>query len=1138
MLEHSPIRYRAFNKKLLNNLIQNKSMKNLINVERNSLYALKFDLKMKLTIYLFLVSLFQIQASTYSQNTKISLELEKVSIEKVLREIESKTEFNFLYKDKQLDYKKIVSVSYKNATISKILENLFKNTKINSEVLDKQIVLVVNKNKTTTPSKLVAVVEQQKTITGTVNDDSGLPLPGASVLVKGSNSGATTDFDGNFSLTVKGSAAILVVSYIGFETKNVTIGNKSTFKISLAPSAATLDEVVVIGYGTSSRKDLTGSVSQVSSKSFEDQPLSRIEDALQGRASGVTVAKTSGAPGAAAKIRIRGANSITGNNDPLVVVDGVIGGDLSTINPNDIASMDILKDASATAVYGSRGSNGVIMITTKKGSGKSKINIDYFSTIAKVPEFLSQLGVVDFATIENARRVRVGSSPNFTTTEIDDLKTNGGTNYQDEIFKTAISNTLQISASGSEGKLRYFISGNYTDQEGIVINTGYNRLAMRANVESKISDKLKVSLNLYGSKSSTKNDLDTFGRFQGTPIMKALTWDPTTPIYDSNGLYNLRSVKGIGSLNDNPLFVLNESDFRRFNNRFNATFNLSYKITDGLTYNMIAGSTQSNTANQNYTVETGDDYLPDVSYSGVDRGTQQLSNVITWQKEIGEHRVKVTGLYEFSTYENRVNGYNANGLALPLGYYKADDWAPASGKNINNSFNEGSIESYMIRGEYGWNDDLLVTATVRRDGSSIFQNNKWGTYPSVALAYTLDDEVEDIDAISSLKFRLGYGQVGNANLAAYSSFGLLTTNQYAFDGANPQTGTVISSFNNSDLTWETTTQFNGGIDFGILDNKVNISIDAYKKVTTDLLLEVPVSDTNGGNNGAISIFSNVGEVENKGVDVSISSNIIESQDFTWNANFNISFMKNEVTNLYGDITQYDGSFQAPGGQARSVNMISEGKSLGEFLGATFVGTWKTAEATEAAVFGKIPGDAKYLRDENDEIVFGSIGNGTPTMQWGLNNTFTYKNWDLNVFLQGVHGFEVYNIVQAAITGGAGDARSFLAASQVNQWSATNETEIPAGTTFYNSSRYVEKGDFIRLSNLNVGYTLNDFLGMDSFKIYAGGQNLFLITDYTGYDPEHTSRSADGSGNTDVAAGINTGAYPNPRTYNIGVKVSF
>ncbi|WP_171037099.1 TonB-dependent receptor [Maribacter algarum] len=976
----------------------------------------------------------------------------------------------------------------------------------------------------------------QQTVTGTITDENDSPVPGANVLVRGTTTGTQTDFDGNYSIEAS-PEDVLVISYLGYATQNISVRDQTTINVKLQTDQQQLDEVVVIGYGTVKKTDLTGSVSRVDSKAFENQPLTRVEEALQGRAAGVTVAKANGAPGANVKVRIRGVNSITGNNDPLVVVDGILGGDLSTINPNDIAAMDVLKDASATAIYGVRGSNGVIIITTKKGSGKGKINIDYFTTISQVPSLLPTLADIpdDFARLENIRRVNTGGSPVFTDAEISELAANGGTNYQDEILRTGYSENIQLSASGSEGSLRYFLSGNFRDEEGIVINTGYQQLSLRSNLEAQITDRFKVGLNLYASHGEIQNNFQTFGNGQGSLIYKANTWDPSTPVFDADGNYNNRSIKGIGSLNQNPVLTLTGSDFEDVEERLQSALNLSYDITDNLNFTMVAGTQLSNYNIQRYANE-GPNEIPDVSFSNNKNTSYQLSNILTWQKEFGKHDIKLTGVQEYQNRKAKFNSYNANDLALPNGFYFAE-LAPNAGQTVFNNFGERELSSWMLRAEYILDDNLLITATGRYDGTSVFRpGNQWGFFPSVAIAYNLNGLVENSETLSAFKLRAGWGQVGNQGIADFGTNAFLTSNSYAFDGSSAGPGTILNprfAFENLDLTWETTTQVNVGIDLGLWNGRGSLSIDGYQKNTTDLLLETPLSGTLGTG----ITRQNVGEVENFGIDVAVGYDILDGEDLNWNSNFAFSYVKNEVTNLYGGLDQIEGSVTAPGGQSRVVNIIQLGQPLGQFNGATFLGTWKSSEAAAAAAVGKAPGDAKYLRGDDGEIVFGAIGNGTPTTTWGWNNTLNYKNFDLNFFLQGVHGFDVYNIMQAGITGGAGDSRSFMAIDQVNQWTPSNETDIPSTVQLFNSSRYVEKGDFIRLSNLTLGYTFRDVVGIDTIKLYAGGQNLFLITDFSGYDPEITSRRTN-QGIEDVAPGINFGAYPNPRTYTLGIKVGF
>ncbi|RKR14381.1 TonB-linked SusC/RagA family outer membrane protein [Maribacter vaceletii] len=984
----------------------------------------------------------------------------------------------------------------------------------------------------------------QQTVTGTVTDELG-PVAGANIVIKGTTNGTQTDFDGNFTISAS-SSDVLVISYLGYATQSVPVGDKNTLNVKLEEDASQLEEVIVIGYGTAKKSDLTGAVSRVTTESFEAQPITRVEEALQGRASGVTVAKANGQPGGAIKVRVRGVNSIDGDNSPLVVIDGIQGGDLTSLNPNDIASMDILKDASATAIYGVRGSNGVIIITTKRGSGKGKIAVDFFTTVSSTPEFLPTLAdnPDQFAIIENARRVSTGGSPIFSDQEIADLASNGGTNYQDEILRTGISKNLQISASGSEGNISYFLSGNYRDEEGIVINTGFQQLAARSNLSAQVSDKLKVSLNIAASRGELKNDAQALGNGQGSFMYKALTWDPTTPVFDADGNYNLRSLKGIASLNDNPVRTLNETDITDIRERLSTALNVSYNITDNFTYTFVAGTQLVNNNRQRYAVEVGDDQLPHTSFFNNKTTSYQITNIFTWNKNFNDlHNLKLTGVQEYSNSKFIGNNYEAENLpAGSNGFYFAE---LATGlKDIGNTLEPRELSSYMLRAEYILADDLFLTATGRYDASSVFrETSRWGFFPSVALAYSLNDLIEDSESISSLKLRAGWGQVGNQNVDPFDTYTTLTTNAYSFDGNSPQPGARLDRVGNPDLTWETTSQVNVGIDLGFQGGRGNITLEGYKKVTEDILLPVALPETFGGNNSQITVSRNVGEVENVGFDLTLGYDIIATDNLNWNSNFSLSYVKNEVTSLYDGLTEIPGRFTAPGGQGNILNGIEVGQPLGQFFGATFLGTWKSTDNIPTNSAGNAvaqPGDAKYLLDENNDIVFSSIGNGTPDLTWGFNNSVNYKAWDINIFLQGVHGFDVYNVMQGGITGGAGDSRSFLASDHVNAWTPTNETDIPATAQLYGSSRYVEKGDFIRLSNLSVGYTMKDVAGLEntSVKIYASGQNLFLITDYSGFDPEATSRRTNNQGNSDAASGINIGAYPNPRTLSLGVKVGF
>ena len=1109
--------------------------------------------KKKIT-FILLTIVFQINTSTgiaqidasmiYAQSSKISLNFENTSLAQAFAVIEDQTDYNFFYRNEEVDLKRKVTVRTKQVEIDGVLEMLLKGSGLIYKVLGKHI--IVTKPSAAPESSLHASIgpttiadmqtsaPDQRIITGKIKDENGQGIPGASILIQGTTIGVVSDANGDFSIEAS-PGDVLVISFVGYHTQNIKLDQETSIEVQLIPDLQELEEVLVIGYGTVKKSDLTGAVAQVKTESFENQPVTRVDEILQGRAAGVMVSKSNGAPGAAIKVRVRGVNSITGNNDPLIVIDGIQGGDLSTLNPNDIASIEVLKDASATAIYGVRGSNGVIMVSTKKGFGDPKVNVDYFSTISRTPELIPILSTEDFAIIENSRRIRTGGNPIFTDQDIAGFAANGGTNYQDELLRTGFSENLQVSTSGSTGKVRYFVSGNFRDEEGIVITNKYQQFSGRSNISVNATDKLNIGLNVYGSISTTHNNFESFGNGQGSPMFKALTWDPTTPVFNEDGEYNFRSILGIASLNDNPVYVLRESEFEDINERLNTALNVSWDISNSLNYTLLVGTQNVNFTRQRYRVETGDDRLPHTSFDLTKTTFYQISNILTWQKEFQEHNIKLTGVQEYSNRTVKFNGYNANDLSLPLGFYKGDILTPNSGQRVSNDFNEREISSFMLRGEYIFDDRLFLTATGRYDGTSVFRSDeRWGFFPSMSLAYDLNSLLRS-SPFSNFKLRAGWGQVGNQSIDPYATYALLGSNSFAFDGVSAQAGTLLTSFENAGLTWETTTQTNVGIDLSFMQGLANLSIDGYIKNTTDLLLDVPVLDVNGGG----TIPRNVGEVENIGLDLSTTADIISTDDFLWNSTLTFTYQQNEVKELFGEIEEIEGRYEAPGGQGRAVNIVQEGEPIGQFFGAIFLGTWKSAEASEAANFGRAPGDAKYLRDENGDIAFGDIGNGTPTTMWGFNNTITYKNWDLNIFLQGIHGFDVFNIQQAAIVGGAGDSRSFLSPDQVNQWTPENETDIPAGVTFFNSSRYVEEGGFVRLSNAIIAYTFSNvsWLGDATLKVYAGGQNLFLITDYSGYDPESTS-TRNFLDNDDVAAGINVGAYPNPRTYTIGVKVGF
>lgn len=989
-------------------------------------------------------------------------------------------------------------------------------------------------------------LEAQQTISGLVVDTSGVGIPGANVVVQGTSTGAVTDFDGNFSIAAS-SGDVLEISFIGYVTQSISITNQTSLRVVLEEDAENLDEVVVIGYGTARKSDLTGAVSKVTSQSFENQPMVRVEDALQGRAAGVTVAG-SGNPGAGIKVRVRGVNSLTGNNDPLVVIDGVFGGDLRTLNPNNIASMEVLKDASALAIYGSRGSNGVILVTTKKGSGKPKVSIDQFYTISNVTKRLPTLSSAEFAKLENAEFIAnpVNDPANapYSAAQIANFEANP-INYQDLIFQTGITNNTQLSVSGStDDNLQYFLSGNFIDQEGTQITTNYKRYSFRSNLTKQFSDKFKVTANITASREITNNNPDAFGRADGSGLLRAITWDPTAPVRDENGDYILRSPREVANNNYNPIRRLEMSEHNVTGDRLNLTLNGTYNFTEDLTYTLIGAVNTFNSNTESIRIEGDPEVVGfnNIAFGNSNSTFHQVSNILNWKKSFNKHNLDVTGVYEFQGTRGTFNGYSTTDQDV-YGFYHTDNGTTES---FSNDGSQTAIESYLSRVQYNYDGKLFLTASLRVDESSRFpKDGRTGYFPSGAIAYNLADTnfAENL-GLSTLKLRAGYGEVGNQNINALAAFSL--NNSAGFwspdGGGTIYTGDTQSTRGNSNLTWETTVQTNFGIDYAFLNGRISGSIDYFNKDTKDLLIQrlVPGSTQ-------ITEFVNAGEVNNQGIDFSISAGIIESKDLTWNSSFNLSYIQNEVTKLYGGLDFIVGNVMGIGGGGIMLDLIQVGSPIGTFYGYTALGAWQSTDVIPLDNDGApvaIPGDEKFVLDENGERKLGAIGNGMPDVTWGLNNTFTYKNWDLNIFLNGSHGFDIYNQVTGTISGNGGN-RSNLSPSVYNRWTAENETNIPrAGTgNVLNSSRWVEKGDFIRLSNLKVGYTFDEgaVKGLSSLQVYASGQNVFLITNYSGYDPEVSSTirtNAGAASNEDSGAGIDIGAYPNPRSFTFGVKATF
>ena len=980
----------------------------------------------------------------------------------------------------------------------------------------------------------------QDQVSGKVTDfETGSPLIGVNVLIQGTTQGTITDIEGAYSLEIPDGAENLVFSFVGYNTETLTIGNRSTINIALVPDISTLGEIVVVGYGTQQKKDLVSAISTISPDEFENQPITRLDQVLQGRVPGVQVTNNSGAPGGDVKIRIRGANSLTGNNNPLYIVDGFIGADMRNINTHDIESIQVLKDASATAIYGSRGANGVVLITTKQGkSGKMKVDLSSRFTYSEVIKKLDMLTAAEYAEIINAKRAATGLSEQFNEEEIEAFRLDGGTDWQDEIFRPAMGQEYQLSISGGKEGTTYLVSGNFQDQEGIILNTDFKRYSIRTNINSHLSDKFSVRLNFMGTR---REQASTSGASR-SPVTQALAWAPITPLRDSTGAYTVSDP--YGSINPNPLNLLYDQDFINESTVGNIVGGLNYEFIPGLTLDVNFGVRYDNTEGKYFTGSSVTGGVSNARRTSNETLNLQNTNTLTFKRILNKiHNVTFTAVYELQKYTN--DGINAYARDLTYPSFRYNNLSYAGSFETGTDYAESSLMSLMGRVNYTLMDKYLLTASIRRDGSSKFQgDNKFSIFPSLAVGWRISEEgfMQDISFINNLKLRGSWGLTGNQAISPFGSLATYSSAKASFDNEGTQPGIAIDGAANTDLKWETTEQFDIGMDLGLLKGRLNLTADYFVKNTRDLLMYAPLPNYIGGN----GVYRNIGKVENKGFELSLTAIPLRTADFEWVSSLNASSLKNKVVSLGGlaDTVFVSGNVGA-GLSVTEEFVYIPGQPMGAYFGINYLGTWKKEEAGLAQEYGAVPGDAKY-EDINRDGAYSSddfqvIGYGLPKYTLGWNNTISYKNFTLNVFLQGVLDFDKLNYARAASMTYAGDVRRPTLAEIKDRYiPGVNETsDIPGFSTsnknYTQSTRFLEEGDFIRLKNVSLTYNIPEALTKQiGISIYAGATNLLTFTKYKGYDPESSSVGS----NTDTRQSIDYGAYPNSRSYHAGITLSF
>ncbi|TDB62697.1 SusC/RagA family TonB-linked outer membrane protein [Arundinibacter roseus] len=973
----------------------------------------------------------------------------------------------------------------------------------------------------------------QKVIRGKIVDEQNQAVPGANVFIKGSTVGTSSMADGTYSITAD-SGDILVFSFLGYQSSEQPVGESSTININLEPDARQLADVVVIGYGSVKKSDLTGSLSSVTAKDFEKQPLTKIDEALQGRAAGVQVTQTSGAPGSGFKIRIRGANSISGDNSPLYVLDGLVVGDINSLNVNDIASMEVLKDASATAIYGSRGANGVVLITTKKGrKGPAQIEVGFFTGVSNVAQKLDLMSPAEFALGVNFAENR----ELYTADEIAALRVGAGENWQNRFFRTAPFSNTQLSMSGGSENFDYFVSGNLNSSKGTLIDQDYKRYTLRANFNAQVSKKIRLGLNSFISHekaTGVRAELST-----------GLTWDPTTPAFDAQGNYNFAPLKpGVGNAAPNPLLIPENNTRENFEDRLTLSGFANYDILKNLTLNISGGVDRFTTNNNGYTPILVNNIGSATVFNQTVTRIQNTNRLTYALNKNPNHSLTIDAVHEQQLVIRSGNTSFASNFFSDQTTYK--NLSLGSIQRTMNTFSDESLQSFLGRVNYSLLNRFLVTASVRADGSSKFRkDNRWGVFPSGSVAWKLAEEefIKNIPAISDLKVRVSYGVIGSqaiGPLATRATPVISPDVNYPFTGNTATIGVAPSErAANPDLTWETTRQANIGLDLGLFNSALTLSVDLYKKNTTDLLLNAQLPSFLG----PTLITRNVGEVENKGFDISLGWNMIRTDDWDVRSSLNVSRNKNEVLALVDGQPLELGAGYVPSTFSVNPTRVEVGMPISSFRGYIFEGVYQLGEESEAAKFNRRPGDAKYRDINRDGLIttddITNIGTGNPNFTWGWNWDITYKNFNLNFLITGSQGNDIYNFQRGRMM--ALGAQQFHAVHQdyIDRWTPTNPSNIPSGRngTELLSSQFLEDGSYATLKNAALSYNFDNSLlqkiGISKLRLYVSSNNLLILTGYRGFDPESTA-----SGNSDIDLGIDYDAYPINRTFTLGLNLTF
>lgn len=1094
---------------------------------------------MRISTFLLMVCVFCSYAgNAHSQNAKVSIRMNNVKLDKILNEIENQTDYLFIYNN-QVDINKITSVKVKNEAVAQVLDRILSGTGINYELEGTHIIL------TTEAIKDLHAQQQAKTVTGTVTDVSGEPIIGANIRIKGTTTGTITDIDGNFSIEAE-PQSVIEVSYIGYLTQETVINNQKSIRFLLKEDTKTLDEVVVIGYGVQKKADLTGSVANINTEKLNTQSNANIGQALQGKIAGVDIVSQGGAPGSGTRIMVRGIGTLN-NASPLYIVDGMYMNSIDHINPNDIASIDVLKDASSAAIYGSRAANGVIIVTTKEGSnteGKPIIDLSVNLGISTASKFLDMLDAKGWAEVTTIARQAIGKPALDMAT---DLANKPDNDWQDIMFRPALMQNYNLSVKGGGKYSTYYTGLGYFNQDGIVKGTNYQRY----NIQSKNDYKRGIFSAGTNLIISFSHDKPLHQELRGGMIGTILQSVPTLEKYDDTREGGYGGTYGDVVNIPHPLAIIDDNIMDRYNENVKIFANLYAQIElfKGLKYKL--------NLTPDFSFERYKNYLNKYDFGLATNSITQLTerqrrrrnilveNLLTFDRTFGEH--KISALAGYTYQDSRFRHIQAYGEGLPQGLEEIDA-ATTNRSNEGNSW-RSVLTSILGRVFYSYQNKYLFTATIRRDGSSKFgKNNRYGYFPSFSLGWNVAEEkfMENVHWLDQLKLRGGYGVLGNQEIDNYQYSSTITTGiNYPDGNGGLLQGAFPKNFANPDIKWEETAMTNVGIDFMAFNNRLSLTADYYVKNTKDILLTVPIPISSGGANDPIR---NAGKIRNNGFEFNLGWMDQPNPDISYGINLIGSFNKNKVIAMGSE----SGSIK--GGSTNQNITTSETKAgypIGGYWLISTAGYFNSQEEVDAyAKDGKKiqpaaePGDIKFVDANNDGIINDDDrvfqGSPFPDFTFALNGNMRYKNFDLSIGLQGVLGNKIYNATRQTledVTKGS----NFLA-SCLDYWTPENKNashprltwDDPNRNTRAESDRYLENGSYLRLRSVQLGYTFPQtwFKGaIQHARVYINAENLFTITSYSGYSPDVNADNAN-------YRGFDNFIYPTNRTFMLGLNVTF